>query len=66
MMHCCVDASGLKAYPCFFSMIKMYSPENALKLYARAIDIADVEDRNHDLYTLYENSVALTLKLKKY
>lgn len=44
-------------------MLKLTAPESALKLLRRAIQIADSEDKRHDLVTYYESAAALAIRM---
>ena len=48
------------------NMLKMNAPEKALKLYKRALHVAEVEDKNHDMMNFYENAVNLALRIKDF
>ncbi|RNA22637.1 gamma-soluble NSF attachment -like [Brachionus plicatilis] len=48
------------------SMLKTTDPESSLKLVKRAIQVAEVEDKNHQIVTMYENAVNLALKIEQY
>jgi len=47
-------------------MIRLNDPEKAIKLYKRSIDIAEVEDKHHEMFKLYEHCISLALRLKNY
>ena len=40
-------------------MLKLNAPEKALKMLKRAITIAEVEDKYHDLMTFYDGAITL-------
>lgn len=46
-------------------MIKLTDPENSLKLYKRAIHIAEVEEKYHDMMGFYEHTISIALRLNK-
>lgn len=46
-------------------MIKLNDPESALKLLKKAIHVADVEDKKREMIALYEQAIALAVKLNQ-
>lgn len=47
-------------------MLKTTDPESSLNLLKRAIQVGEVEDKNHQLVHMYENAVNLALKIENY
>jgi tetratricopeptide (TPR) repeat protein len=47
-------------------MLKATYPEGALKLYKRALQVADVEGKSHEMVSLYENSLMIAMRLEQH
>jgi hypothetical protein len=47
------------------SMLKQNDPEKAILLYRKAIYVAEVEDKFHDINSFYEHAIPIAMRLKK-
>jgi hypothetical protein len=47
-------------------MLKLTAPEKALKMLKRAIQIAEVEDKHHDMMNFFDSAITLAIRIKDY
>lgn len=46
-------------------MLKLSDPEKALVLMRKALHVADVEDKQHDMVVFYEQAISMALRINQ-
>lgn len=48
------------------NMLKLTAPDKALRLFKRAIHVADIEEKYHESLSYYENAINIAIRTKEY